>query len=228
MLPPGASIPAGWSAAGATPGNVEGNWLATFVDPQLESLVTEAIAHNSDLRIAAARVEQAAAYVRVAGGELYPAVDAFGRAGGKLSGDNSGIEGVLVSASWELDVWGRVRYSVRSTEEQFASAEADFGFARQSLAAQVAKSWFLATEASLQRELLTEVVAAAAKLLELAEQRQSVGIASELDVVSARVNLQNLPGQPAPGGARVRAIAARTGTAGGPVSCGGNHGAGAV
>ena len=82
----------------------------------------------------------------------------WARGGGEMSGDNSGLEGWLVSASWELDLWGRVRYSKRSAEEQYASTEADFRFARQSLAALVAKSWFLATEASLQQELLTAAV----------------------------------------------------------------------
>jgi len=187
---PTTPLPDQWTAGPATPGDVERDWLATFADTKLEELVAEAMKYNGDLRVAASRVEQAAAYVRVAGGELYPAVDALGRAGGEMSGDNSGLQGVLVSASWELDVWGRVRYSVRSTKEQHASADADFAFARQSLAALVAKSWFLATEAALQRDLLSEMVDAAAKLLELAEQRLRVGIGSELDVASARVNLQ--------------------------------------
>jgi NodT family efflux transporter outer membrane factor (OMF) lipoprotein len=97
---------------------------------------------------------------------------------------------VLVSASWELDLWGRVRYMRRTAEEQYASAEADYAYARQSLAALVAKSWFLATEAALQRELAAEMVDAGTKLLELAGQRQEVGVGSELDVSSARVSLQ--------------------------------------
>jgi NodT family efflux transporter outer membrane factor (OMF) lipoprotein len=190
VLPDGA-VPGQWTAGRPAPGEVEEQWLATFQDPRLEALVAEAIAHNADLRLAAARVEQAAAYVRAAGGELYPAVDLLARGGGEMSGDNSGLEGVLVSASWELDLWGRVRYSARGAEDQYSSAEADFEFARQSLAAQVAKSWFLATEAALQRDLLTEVVAAATKLLELADHRWDVGIGSEFDVAAARVNLES-------------------------------------
>jgi NodT family efflux transporter outer membrane factor (OMF) lipoprotein len=188
---PDAAAPGQWTAGRPAPGEVQGDWLATFKDPRLEALVMEAIAHNADLSLAAARVEQAAAYVRAAGGQLYPAVDLLARGGGEMSGDNSGLEGVLVSASWELDLWGRVRYSKRSAEDQYASTEADYAYARQSLAAQVAKSWFLATEASLQRDLLTEVVTAATKLLELADNRWDVGIGSEFDVASARVNLES-------------------------------------
>jgi NodT family efflux transporter outer membrane factor (OMF) lipoprotein len=187
---PDTPVPGQWTGGRPAPGEVQDDWLASFADPQLEALVKEALEHNVDLRVAAARVEQAAAYVRAAGGDLYPAVDLLARGGGEMSGDNSGLEGVLVSASWELDLWGRVRYVKRSAEDQYASAEADFVFARQSIAAQVAKSWFLATEASLQRDLLTEVADAATKILELADNRWDVGIGSEFDVASARVNLQ--------------------------------------
>jgi NodT family efflux transporter outer membrane factor (OMF) lipoprotein len=187
---PTTPVPAQWQSGDPGAGDVQGNWLATFGDPQLDALVAEAIQYNSDLRLAAARVEEAAAYVRVAGGELYPTVDALARGGGKLSGDNSGLQGVLVTAAWEIDVWGRVRYTRRTAEEQYASADADYVFARQSLAALVAKSWFLATEASMQQVLLTEMVVAATKLLDLASERLHVGIGSDYDVAIARLNLQ--------------------------------------
>ena len=65
--------------------------------------------YNPDLRVAAARVEQAAGYVKVAGATLYPQVNALARGGGALSGDSSGLEGVGIFANWELDLWGRVR-----------------------------------------------------------------------------------------------------------------------
>ncbi len=151
--------------------------------------MTEAIAHNADLQAAAARVEQAAGYVRAAGGQLYPSVDLLARGGTGL-GDNSGLEGGLLSASWEIDVWGRVRYSVRGAKAKYAASEADFAYARQSLAALVAKSWFLATEATLQREVASDMVDAAAKLLDLAQQRLRIGAGNELDVTNARLNLE--------------------------------------
>ena len=187
---PNVVLPAGWVAGTAAAAAVESGWLATFDDTQLDDLVAEAMLYNGDLRGAAARVERAAAQMRAAGGALYPTLEALGRDGGELSGDNSGLKGWLINASWELDVWGRVRYGARSAEEQYASSEADLAFARQSLAALVAKSWFLATETVLQRELLSEMVDAASQLLDLAEQRLRVGIGSDLDVASARVSLQ--------------------------------------
>jgi NodT family efflux transporter outer membrane factor (OMF) lipoprotein len=189
VLPDGAPPPTQWTASGAGAGDVENGWLATFADADLDSLVAEAIAHNADLQAAAARVEQAAGYVKAAGGTLYPSLDFLGRYGTKL-GDNSGLQGGILSASWELDVWGRVRYAARGAEGQYAASESDFAYARQSLAGLVAKSWFLATEATQQLAVAREMVDAAAKLLDLAQQRYRVGAGTELDVVTARLNLE--------------------------------------
>src|SRR5881394_1229888 len=189
VLPDGAPPPTAWTGGGASTGAVGGGWLATFADADLDALVAEALVHNADLQAAAARVEQAAGYVRVAGGKIYPSVDLLARGGSEL-GDNTGLEGGLVSASWELDVWGRVRYSIRGAKAQYGASESDFAYARQSLAALVAKSWFLATEATLQRNVASDMVGAAASLLALAEQRFRIGAGSDLDVTTARLNLE--------------------------------------
>src|SRR5215471_15414789 len=189
VLPDGAPPPAEWTVGGATAGAVEAGWLATFADPELDALVTEAILHNGDLQAAAARVEQAAGYVQAAGGPRYPTVDLLGRAGTGL-GDNTGLEGGLLSVSWELDVWGRVRYQFRGAKAQYAASESDFEYARQSLAALVAKSWFLVTETNLQHGIASDAVDAAAKLLDLAQDRLRVGAGNELDVTTARLNLE--------------------------------------
>ncbi|MCU0975211.1 MAG: efflux transporter outer membrane subunit [Steroidobacteraceae bacterium] len=185
MVPPGQ-----WAEPGAAAGPVEAGWLAAFADERLDALVAEALARNPDLRVAGAQVEQAAAYVRIAGGSIYPAVNLLGKTSG---GDGSGAEPLnagIVSASWELDVWGRVRYGARAAEDQFAAAEADYAYARQSLAALVVRGWVLATEAELQRQLAAESLAAAEKLLSLARDRQRVGIGSELEVRVAAGNAE--------------------------------------
>ncbi len=86
-------VPAQWTATGAGAGVVADNWVVTFNDDQLNMVVAEAIAHNADLRVGAARVEQALLYAKLAGAKLYPSVDLFARGGGKMSGDGSGIQG---------------------------------------------------------------------------------------------------------------------------------------
>src|SRR4249920_1873694 len=83
---PGLETPAKWTAPTATAEAVADNWLASFKDDQLTAAVAEAIAHNADLRVGAARVEQARLYARLAGAKLYPSVEFFARGGAKMSG----------------------------------------------------------------------------------------------------------------------------------------------
>jgi outer membrane protein, multidrug efflux system len=182
--------PAGqWTAAGSTTGAVTDNWLATFRDDQLNAAVAEAIANNADLRVAAARVEQAQLYAKLAGATLYPSVDLLARGGGKMSGDNSGLKGAVLSMTWELDVWGRVRYGRAAAVADARSAEADFEYARQSMAAVVARSWFLATEAGLQAEVARATIQGGEDLVSLAQSRVQVGIGNDEDVYVARANV---------------------------------------
>lgn len=185
---PNVALPSSWTGADTPAGAVADGWLAGFADPALEALVAEAQAYNVDLAVAAARVEQAAASVRIAGAALLPAVNAFAKGGTKLSGDLSGLSGAGLTVSWELDLWGRVRYGRRAAQNTFAATEADFAYARQSISALVAKAWFLSAEATQQLALARESVDSAERLLRLADDRLRVGAGTELDVAIARGN----------------------------------------
>ena len=193
---PNRQVPAQWQAGSARPGSsnmaVGDQWLQSFNDPQLDALVKEALAYNPDLQSAAARVEQAAAYQQIAGGLLYPQVNLLARGGGKLSGDASGIEGFGLFVNWELDLWGRVRAGAAAAQAQASSAALDAEYARQSLAAQVAKGWFLATEARLQLALAQETLNASVQLEYLARERLRIGVGDEYDLRLAQANLNTL------------------------------------
>lgn len=187
---PNVSIPEQWSARGAASGAVADGWLSGFHDAQLEALVREAIANNADLRVAAARVEQAAAYAKLAGATLYPQVNILARGGGKLSGDGSGLQGVGLFASWELDLWGRVRSEREAGRFQYESTVLDAAYAQQSIAALAAKSWFLATEARLQKALAEDMARSSERLVALALDRERIGRGDGYDVALARAGLQ--------------------------------------
>lgn len=179
-----------WAAGGGA-GQVADNWLATFDDEQLNALVAEAMANNTDLRVTATRVEQAAQHVEMARSKLRPAVNLLGTGGVNASGGDIGsaLQGIMLAASWEIDLWGRLRYGRNAAEATQASVQADFEFARQSLAATIAKAWFTATETWLQIQISDEMVVAAGELVTLAEKRASVGVGNEQDVALARANL---------------------------------------
>ena len=185
---PNLKPPEAWAERPGAGGAVTGGWLAAFNDARLEGLVREALAYNPDLQVAAARVDQAASYVKAAGGTLYPQVSLLARGGGALS-DSSGLQGVGIFANWELDLWGRVRAGRAAASGQYDSATLDTEFARQSLAAMVAKSWFLAVEARLQKANADEMAAAAQRQLGFAQDRLRVGSGDQNDVTLARATL---------------------------------------
>lgn len=185
---PHTEVPATFKAGGGVPGPVADRWIASFDDPALSALVEEALAYNADLQVAAARVEQAAGYVKVASGALLPSVGVLAMGGGK-SGGSGGLDGVFLNASLELDVWGRLRYARTAAEEQSGAFAADYAYARQSLAAMVAKSWFAAIEAGLQRAIAQDALRAAEALLRLAQDRLRVGNGNEQAVAEASVNV---------------------------------------
>ena len=185
---PNTQVPGQWTAAPTDPGPLVQGWLAQFQDPQLEKLVAEAMAYNPDLRIAAARVEAAEASARAAGAALFPQVNLGGHGGGKLGGDGSGVQGLGLFAAWELDLWGKLRAQRAAAGAQYESVALDTAYARESMAALVAKSWFLAREAAVQRALAGEMVTSSQALVDLSRERARVGRGDELEVSQAEAS----------------------------------------
>ena len=182
--------PPGQWTAGEVGGQVVTGWLSSFGDVQLQSLVAEAVAHNPDLRVAAARVDVAAAYAKLADATLWPQVKLLAAGGGAMSGDSSGLQGAGLYADWELDLWGRVRSAKAAQYAVYASAAADAEYARQSIAALTAKAYFLAVEAGLQQRLAEDMVASSQQLATLNEQRERVGKGDGYDSALARANIE--------------------------------------
>lgn len=177
-----------WTGGPSLPGPVANGWITQFQDPQLEKLVAEAIAYNPDLQVAAARVEAAEASARAAGAALFPQVNLAGHGGGKLGGDGSGVQGLGLFASWELDLWGKLRAQRAAATAQYEATALDALYARQSIAALVAKSWFLAREAAVQRAIAGDMIASSQSLVDLSRERVRVGKADELEVSQAEAS----------------------------------------
>jgi multidrug efflux system outer membrane protein len=183
-----------WKEGSAMTGSIQDNWLATFDDAQLTALVHEAIANNPDLRVTAVRVEQAAQYVELSKAALRPAINLLGTGGVNMGGGDvsSALQGASLGISWEPDLWARMRYGRNAYEATYASVQADLEYARQSLAAMVAKSWFTAAETGLQLSITESMALSAQELVTLAEKRRELGPGNEQDIVLARANLGNL------------------------------------
>jgi NodT family efflux transporter outer membrane factor (OMF) lipoprotein len=185
---PNVNVPPQWKQP-AEPGTVAETGFDSFSDPALAALIREALSYNADLRAGAARVEQARGYVTVAGADLQPAVAALAKGGGKWSGDYSGMQNALIGATWEIDLWGRQRYGARAATDSYASAQLDYEYAQQSLAALVVRSWLLAVQSTQQENLLQEMLQSGGKLVDLTQQRLKSGIGDEKDVAQAQASL---------------------------------------
>ena len=171
-------------------GTVKDGWLKTFADPELERIVAEALQNNRELAIASANLDAAAALATQAGARLIPAVNVGGGAQSTDRGDNTtNTSGAALNMQWELDIWGKLSSAAAAVEETYRATEADLEAARQSLVAQTAKAWFLATEANLQLALSDEAVKIYEKTLEIVETRVEVGAGSPQDVFLAKADL---------------------------------------
>ena len=192
-LPADTRIPPTWKAAPAN-GPVVDDWLQSLNDPQLSAIVAEAIANNPNLRAAAESIRVAQETVVVAGAQLLPQAD-IGLGERVLhdeghSGHTDSTK-VLASVSWELDVWGNLRAQRASAEAAYEATALDYEWARQSLAATVAKTWYLATETRQLLALSEQAVTVYSELLRLVKARRAAGKDTDLNVVDMQANVDS-------------------------------------
>ncbi len=184
-LPATTEIRDDWAAGAEDSGRVDDGWIASFGDPTLDDLVDEAIRNNLNLRLAASQVDRAAGLARLAGASLKPAVGLGGNYGETwsqtdlLSGNSYNA---ALTVSWEADVWGKLRSRKAAGEAGLEATAADFEYARQSIAATTAKTWFLATEITQQLALSDQSVEIFSEILEIVEAKEGVGQVSMQDV----------------------------------------------
>jgi len=111
-------------------------------------------------------------------------VDTSGGSGDTRTLDSSSqrwVYGVGIGASWEADVWGRVRSKKAAAKADSAALEADYEFARQSLAAAVARAYFSAIEASQQEANAQETLELYQEYMKLTDDRKKQGHASDFE-----------------------------------------------
>ncbi|WP_038531506.1 efflux transporter outer membrane subunit [Formosa agariphila] len=185
-------LPSTWQNSADTLA-IQDNWLSTFNHPVLDTLVKEALVYNPDLRISSSRIEEANGYLQAAQAALRPAFSILGRESTKLGGTfGNGLNGALFAASWELDIWGKLR-SARSAEEANLEAmKSEQSFARLSIAAHVTRTYFLASKTFLQMELAQQMIALSENMKTISQNRFDIGIGTQIDVEMANANLNSL------------------------------------
>jgi outer membrane protein, multidrug efflux system len=196
---PQAPVPAAWSA-GPEAASVSDDWVKTFNDAGLEVVVREAIANNLDLRQSAARVEEARANIVLVGSKLKPQIgadlsEATTHSNTGETSNQSQSNSEYGRVNWEIDVWGRMRSQRAAAQESYAAVALDYAFARQSLAALTAKSWYLAIETRQLLTLAEQSVAIYTRVLELVKVRRAAGKVADLDVAEASYQLDEAQNQ---------------------------------
>ncbi|MCU0794603.1 MAG: efflux transporter outer membrane subunit [Akkermansiaceae bacterium] len=188
--------PAAWASANvANQGSISRGWVDEFGDADLRRTIAQAMASNHDLAAAAARM-RSAEYVAMAGrARILPDADLRGSAG--LDSSRNGLGGTVdrerydltVSASWEADLWGRLRDLNRADAADAAAARALFRGARLSLAASTARAWCNLIEAQQQLALAEVTLDSFERNLRISERNYKGTGQGALDVQFGRTNV---------------------------------------
>jgi multidrug efflux system outer membrane protein len=171
-------------------------WWEVFQDPALRALVTEALQRGYDVRIAAARVEEARARYGIARAAAFPQLGFAAGYQRQHLPDSSTTDPVStnqivasVSVGWELDVWGRVRrLSEAARAQYFATEEARRGV-MLSLLSEVASAYFELRELDAELANARAAQAAFQETLDLFNRRLAGGAASALETSRAEASL---------------------------------------
>lgn len=206
----GAGGTPGWNPARPADLASRGDWWALFNDPALDGLEARVAVSNQNVAAAEAAYRQAEALVREQRAALLPTLDLTGgatRSGGGRgssgtvitsgagsvvtggSGRSSSTYRASVGASWEADVWGRIRRGIESARGSAQASEADLAAARLSAQATLAADYFDLRQTDLQIALLEKVTAGYQRSLQITQNRFDAGIAPHSDVLQAQSQL---------------------------------------
>ncbi len=172
-------------------------WWDVFRDDVLRSLVADALRTGFDVRLAVQRVEEARALAGITRADYYPAVQlSAGWSRSRPSLYNSpvppepiGLYDVNLGASWELDLWGRIRRTNEAALAQYLATEDARRGVMLSLVADVATGYFRLRSLDRQLEIAERTAAAFAQTSDLFHRRLTGGAASELETSSADASL---------------------------------------
>jgi len=190
--PPKVELPTAWKET-APAFAEDGRWWRIYQDGELDKLVDEAVAQNTDLVIAAARVDEARALVADARGAQMPTVDA--RAGAQRQQNSRSTANFFpgiptqysdyrasLNVSWEVDVFGRLRATASAARADLQASEAARDGVRLALAAQVTKSYFALRAFDEQLAMTRRNVSLREEALVLQHKRYDGGVISEYDL----------------------------------------------
>jgi NodT family efflux transporter outer membrane factor (OMF) lipoprotein len=195
-LDPALDIPAAYDAGPKSAKAAEAalpklDWWRGFRSRELTEIIEQARESNLDISAAVARIVQADAQSRIAGSALLPIVDADGGVTKSQSSRNTGtgtggggrrtIYSASLTASYEIDFWGKNRAALQSAEQSAVAARYDREVVGLSTVAAVANAYFQVLLAQDRLQVARGNLTSATRVLNLIKQRLDAGTASELD-----------------------------------------------
>jgi len=180
-------------------------WWKQFGDPVLDDLIADALAHNYNVKIAAANVEQAAGFLTQTRAPLYPQINYQGDAARQRLSQNTAIPAgspnpannyqVFAGASWEIDLWGRVRRLTEAAQANLLASEEARRGVILSLVGSVGASYLQLRGLDQQLAISKDTLDAYAKSLKLFELKFQHGQISQMNVEQVRVQYQTAAAQ---------------------------------
>jgi len=187
------TVPSRFTRAGHT--DLPLRWWRAFADLELNRLVSLALSGNQDLRAAWARLDQSRALARKAGASLLPQVNADAGLTGTVSKESKSVSLVLgVAASYEIDLWGRVRSTRDAARMEVHATREALRAAGISLSAEVANAWYQLVERQGQVALLGRQIELNDQVLTLVAFKFGQGQARVADVLQQRQLIESLRG----------------------------------
>ena len=172
-------------------------WWNVFEDPVLDGLEEQALTYNQDLQAAIARVDEARADVGIAKADQMPSLSAgaqSGREGNNLgSGESQSTAGL--SASFELDLWGKYRRLSEAARAQLLATEAARDTVRLTLTADVANGYFTLRMLDAQQKILERTLQAREENVRVYESRYKAGYATEVDLRRVQADKDSVKAQ---------------------------------
>ena len=189
---------ANWKRAEPKDEIARGKWWQLFGDAELNTLVAQIEVSNQSLKIAEAKYRQATALAQSSRAGLFPTITAGASSSRSRAASRGGIPAEVgtshsanVGADWEIDVWGRVRRQLESSNASAAASAADLEAVRLSLQAELVTSYLQLRVSDAQKQMFDDTVVAYEKSLELTKNRYNVGVAAKADVVQADAQLKS-------------------------------------
>jgi NodT family efflux transporter outer membrane factor (OMF) lipoprotein len=188
--------PAGWKVATPKDDADRGKWWSVYHDPLLDRLEAAVDIDNQNLKAYEAAYRRAQAVVDEARSGLFPALFLTPAASrSRASNVTKTTYSLEASASWDLDVWGKVRRQVESDSAAAQASAADLASIRLSAHAELATDYFELRYQDSLRRLLSNTVSAYQRSLEIATNQYNAGTAARSDVVTAETQLQTAQAQ---------------------------------